>query len=322
MSSVFFSTAISIELFLEFFLLIVLSYTVVQSFLILKLFNKTNVEELESFVEKKSYLVSMLVNVSLFVKILLIALFIYALNDLAYVVPGAMCVTGVLNANGYGEVLLVLKIIVLVFAFFWLLLNKADLHSKDGTYFKRKMWLFIVLYTLILLEFILSLVYLGAINTQIPVACCAYKYTEIQNTLPFSLTTNTLISVFYLLYFLILLSAYKKQKALSFLFTTLFIYVSYYAIVYYFGGYIYGDPLHKCPYCMLQSQYNYIGYIIYSSLYLFLYYVLSFVFFDLDKNATNKLMIWLSLFVCILSAYLIIYKVLFVYTYFKHKEFP
>ena len=102
MSSVFLSTAISIELFLEFFLLIVLSYTVVQSFLILKLFNKTNVEELESFVEKKSYLVSMLVNVSLFVKILLIALFIYALNDLAYVVPDAMCVTGVLNANGYG----------------------------------------------------------------------------------------------------------------------------------------------------------------------------------------------------------------------------
>ena len=306
LSSVFLSTAISIELFLELLLLIILSYTVVQSFLILKLFNQTSLRDVESFVEKKSYLVSMLVNVSLFVKILLIILFVYALNDLAYVVPGAMCVTGVLNTNGYGEVLFILKIVVLVFASFWLLLNKADIHSKDGVYFKRKMWLFIVLYLFILIEFILSLVYLGAIDTQIPVACCAYKYTEIQNTLPFSLTINTLISGFYLLYFLLLLSAYKKQKIVLLFLTILFIYVSYYAIVYYFGGYIYDNALHKCPYCMLQKQYNYIGYIIYPSLYLYLYYLLAFVFFDLDKNANNKLMIWLSLFVCILSAYLII----------------
>ena len=306
MSSIFLSTSISIELFLEFLLLIVLSYTAVQSFFILKSFKKTNHKDVESFVEKKSYLVSMLVSVSLFVKILLLALFLYALNDLAYIVPGAMCATGVLNTNEYGEVLLGLKTLILVFASFWLLLNKADLNSKDGVYFRAKMWLFGGLYLFILIEFILSILYLSSIDTQIPVACCAYKYVEIENTLPFSISKNVLISVFYSLYFLVLLSAYKKQKILLFFLTALFIYVSYYAIVYYFGGYIYDNALHKCPYCMLQSQYNYIGYIIYSSLYLFLYYVLSFVFFDLDKNATNKLMIWLSLFVCILSAYLII----------------
>lgn len=306
LSSVFLSTAISIELFLELFLLIVLSYTLVQSFLILKLFNKINATDVESFVEKKSYLVTMLVAVSLFVKILLLALFLYALDDLAYVVPGAMCATGVLNTNEYGEVLLVLKLVVLVFASFWLLLNKADLYSKDGVYFKRKIWLFVGLYLFILIEFILSILYLSSIDTQIPVACCAYKYTEIENTLPFSLSVDALVSVFYSLYFLVLLSAYKKQKTFLFLFTMLFIYISYYAIVYYFGGYIYDNPLHKCPYCMLQKQYNYIGYIIYSSLYLFLYYALSFIFFDLDKNSKHKLILWVSLFVFILSVYLIL----------------
>ena len=306
LSSVFLSTAISIELFLELFLLIVLSYTLVQSFLILKLFNKINATDVESFVEKKSYLVTMLVAVSLFVKILLLALFLYALDDLAYVVPGAMCATGVLNTNEYGEVLLVLKLVVLVFASFWLLLNKADLYSKDGVYFKRKIWLFVGLYLFILIEFILSILYLSSINTQIPVACCAYKYTEIENTLPFSLSVDALVSVFYSLYFLVLLSAYKKQKTFLFLFAMLFIYISYYAIVYYFGGYIYDNPLHKCPYCMLQKQYNYIGYIIYPSLYLFLYYALSFIFFDLDKNSKYKLILWVSLFVLILSVYLIL----------------
>jgi len=306
LSSVFLSTAISIELFLELFLLIVLSYTLVQSFLILKLFNKINATDVESFVEKKSYLVTMLVAVSLFVKILLLALFLYALDDLAYVVPGAMCATGVLNTNEYGEVLLVLKLVVLVFASFWLLLNKADLYSKDGVYFKRKIWLFVGLYLFILIEFILSILYLSSIDTQIPVACCAYKYTEIENTLPFSLSVDPLVSVFYSLYFLVLLSAYKKQKTFLFLFAMLFIYISYYAIVYYFGGYIYDNPLHKCPYCMLQKQYNYIGYIIYSSLYLFLYYALSFIFFDLDKNSKYKLILWVSLFVLILSVYLIL----------------
>ena len=306
LSSVFLSTAIAIELFLELFLMIVLSYTVVQSLLILKSFHKTNLRDVESFVEKKSYLVSMLVNISLFVKILLLALFLYALNALAYVVPGAMCVTGVLNTNGYGEVLLGFKLVVLVFASFWLLLNKADLDSKDGVYFKSKMWLFIVLYLFILMEFILSLVYLSSIDTQIPVTCCAYKYTEIQNTLPFSSSIDTLVFMFYGLYFLIILSAYKKQKVLLFLFSILFIYVSYYAIVYYFGGFIYENPAHKCAFCMLQKTYNYIGYIIYPSLFLFLHYVLAFVFFDLKKKPGYKLVIWVSLVVFILLIYSVI----------------
>ena len=306
LSSIFLSTSISIELFVEFLLLIVLSYTVVQSFFILKAFNTTHSENRELFVEKKSYLISLLVSASLYVKILLIALFLYALNDLAYVVPGAMCVTGVLNTNGYGEVVLALKIVVLVLASLWLLLNKEDLHSKDGIYFKKKVYAFLALYLFILIEFILSLLYLSSIDTQIPVACCAYKYVEIENTLPFSLSIEYLIILFYTLFFLVVFSAYIKQKVILLLSATAFIYISYYAIVYYFGGYIYGDITHKCPYCLLQKEYNYIGYIIYSMLYLFVYNALSFLMFKSQKEENKKIVFWISLFVLTLSVYVLI----------------
>jgi hypothetical protein len=40
----------------------------------------------------------------------------------------------------------------------------------------------------------------------------------------------------------------------------------------FFGTYIYELPTHHCPFCMLQKEYNYIGYIIYIFLFLGTFY--------------------------------------------------
>ena len=305
LSSVFLSSSVTIGLFLELCLLLILSYTLIQTVFILKSYKKDEITDIQNYVEKKSYLVSTLVSVSLVVKILLVAFFTYALDELAYVVPGAMCATGVLNTSSYGEVLIYLKLLILVSSSLWLLLNKADLSSKDGEHFKKKMYLFIVLYIFIFGELILSLAFFSSIDTQIPVACCAYKYVEVTNTLPFGLAINTLVGLFYSLYIVMVLSAYKKQKLLLLLASSIYVYISFYLIVYYFGGYIYDDISHNCPYCMLQQKYNYVGYFIYISLFVSIIYTLGYIIFDFMAESYNKVILWFSVFVLILSSYLL-----------------
>jgi len=47
----------------------------------------------------------------------------------------------------------------------------------------------------------------------------------------------------------------------------LFTVISYYGVVYFFGTYIYELPTHKCPFCMMQKEYHYVGYLLWGTLF-------------------------------------------------------
>ncbi|MCD4667924.1 MAG: hypothetical protein K8R44_04970 [Sulfurimonas sp.] len=306
MSSIFLSPEVSIEFFLEFLLLIILSFTFFQTLFILKDYKQGSTTELQYSLEKKSYLLGVVVSVVLVFKIILVAFFTYSLDELSLIVPGAMCAAGVISSNDYGEPLLLLKLAILSLASLWLLTNTADKIVKKGLYFKKKMWLFIVLYIFILIEFLLSFNFFTLIETQNPVLCCSVIFDDTDNPIPFNLSISWLLTLFYLLYFVVMACAYKKQKILLLISSTIFTYISYYAIVYFFGTYIYELPTHKCPFCMLQREYYYVGYIIYATLFIAVFYTLS-VQFDFMKNSFKKVMLFFSIFVFILSFYVLIY---------------
>ncbi len=99
LSSIFLSPEVSIELFLEFFMLLVLSFTLLQSLYILKYYKDGTSTELQYKLEKKSYLVSVVISVVLILKISLVAFFTYSLDELSLIVPGAMCGAGVIGSN-------------------------------------------------------------------------------------------------------------------------------------------------------------------------------------------------------------------------------
>ena len=306
LSSIFLSPEVSIELFLEFFMLIVLSFTLFQTLYILKYHKDGSASELQYKLEKKSYLVSVVISVVLILKILLVAFFTYSLDELSLIVPGAMCGAGVIGSNGYGEPLLLLKLVILLFASLWLLLNRADTYAKDNLYFKKKMWFFIVLYILIVGEFLLSLNFFTLIQTQNPVLCCSVIYTDTSNPIPFNLSKYELLVLFCVLYVTVMFCAYKKQKLLLLIFGVFFTYISYYALVYFFSAYIYELPTHKCPFCMLQKEYNYIGYFIYITLFLGIYHLFS-TWFNFVKNSFKKVILFFTLFVFILLSFFLIY---------------
>lgn len=297
------------ELFLEFALLLLLSFTLLQTLYILRFYRVSSVSELQYRVEKKSYLITTVISVALIVKIALVAFFTYSLNELSLIVPGAMCGAGVLSSNEYGEIALSLKLLVLLLSSLWIMLHRADLYTTDSKYFKKKMWFFVAIYILVLVEFIVSIAFYSSIETLNPVMCCSAIYTESsgQNPIPFNMPKLELISLFYTLYIAVLVSAYRENKKLLLLFSVLFLYIAYYAAVYFFSAYIYEIPTHKCPFCMLQKEYYYVGYLIYSTLFLALFYTLSWILFEAKSSMLKKAIIYYTIFTATLSLYFVLY---------------
>ena len=264
--------------------------------------------------ENRSYLIMTIIFFVMLLKIILLPYFVYTIDKLSDIVPGAMCGAGIIKANSYGNPLLTLKITVLFLSGLWITINRLDLKAKNYPYIKLKLWFFIAIFFLLSVEMGLDILYFTHIETTKPVTCCSviFGQTGGGNVLPFGLDIPKLLMLFYLLYFLIVLTTIAQINAGVILSNILFLFIAYYAVVYFFGTYIYELPTHKCPFCMLQKPYHYVGYLVWGLL-------LSGVFFSID-SAMVKLFIhqksdslkWISLllltlFVLLCSSYVVVY---------------
>ncbi len=268
MSDILLSNEVIVFLFIESVVLLLLGIAFFNSISILRYWDFNSTSSKQFNLEKRSYLVVLIILFSLIVKIAALPFFAYIIDELALIIPGAMCGAGVISANTYGEFLLPFKVFILFITGIWLILNKQDIKTKNFFYLEKKFWLFVFLFILIIFEYVLDLYYLTNISTEDPVTCCSVIYGEQSGSeLPFGLDTPKLLILFYLLYFLTLFTNFSKQALLSFISNGLFLYFSYYATVNFFGTYIYELPTHKCPFCMLQKEYFYIGYFIWGSLF-------------------------------------------------------
>jgi hypothetical protein len=264
--------------------------------------------------ERQSYLVTTITLFVFVMKFLLILYFIFTIDTLSLLVPGAMCGAGVITANEYGSYLLILKLTLLFLLTLWIYVHSYDMHTKNHQWFKEKSWLFSIIFILLLGELFLDLSYFYNIDTHMPVSCCSALFGQLEgaNPLPFGLNLFTLVLLFYLLYVLVVTSLYSGQMVLYIVTNLLFIIIAYYAVVYFFGIYIYELPTHKCPFCMLQAEYYYIGYLIWGSLFLGSYIGLSdaitLIWLKQKKLRSKKLVtVLLSLFVLLSTAYVLFY---------------
>ena len=260
-----------------------LTVAFLNSIYIVKNYKHNCSSQMQYLLEKKSYLVTTIIYLALIVKIVLLPYFTYTINELSNIIPGAMCGAGVISANSYGEILIVLKIFIILSTMIWLTLNREDLESKNFKYFKKKIWLFLFIYLAILFEVVLEYLFFTNLSTVNPVSCCSTLYSNTpQNELPLNISIFKLVISFYVTYVLILISSYFKKNYLLASLSLLYLYLSYQVIVHFFSTYVYQLPTHKCPYCLLQSDYYYVGYIIYSSIIISTFYALSTLFFNRD----------------------------------------
>ncbi len=321
MNDILLSSGVIIYLLSEALLYLLLLVAALTTVSVLHRWNFDEFTPAQFRLEKRTYLVMSIIVFTLVLKILLLPYFVYTIEGLSPLVPGAMCAAGVIKANSYGNLLLVLKIVILFMGGLWLMLNRFDIEAKNYPYMKFKSWMFVLLFILLNVELSLDFLYFTHIETTQPVSCCSVIYGQLNaaNTLPLGLDIQKLLILFYLLFLLLILSMTFGRALLRIVSALGFSVVSYYSVVYFFGTYIYELPTHRCPFCMLQKEYYFIGYVVWGMLlggvFTAIQSGIAELFFKKRVDGLKKIsLLFLSLFITLCSLYVTMY-------YFKNGVF-
>ena len=264
--------------------------------------------------EKKSYLVATIIRCLFYIKVPFFLFFIFILNNISFVLPGAMCGAGVVNSSSAAVPLLFLKLLNSYLFAYWILLDKDDMSIESQPYIKQKFFLYLLFYLLLITEIYLEFSMFLNIDVTSVVDCCGVIFSHTDGSYMaqfFGLPASFYITLFYGNFALLLLSYLVKSRYIFALLNLVFVIVALLSLIAFFGIYIYELPTHHCPFCLLQSEYNYVGYVLYSLLFLgtFNGVVIGLHLFSVDvqKEKMRYSLIFLMLYVSTISYYFLGY---------------
>jgi hypothetical protein len=270
-------------------------------------YDKTSSNQLQYKLEKQSYLASTIIKYVLALKVPLFLFFIFTLDKLSNVLSGAMCGAGVLDSMEVGYSLVSIKVLNIYLFAYWLVLNADDQSKEEQPYMRLKFGLFIGLFFLLLVEIILEFYTFYNFEVDKLVSCCGTLYSSSSTSMVssvFDINNQIVVSAFYVNFALIVLFYFLRSKYLYALSNLFFIIVSIIALIMFFGTYIYELPSHRCPFCYLQSDYYYVGYLIYALLFLGTFYGVVVLF---KEKFFKVSFIANVLFVVLVSGYVLVY---------------
>ena len=278
---------------------------------IYKNWDRKSSTNLQYNLEKQSVLAGTIIKYIFLVKLPLFLFFIFTLDKISNVLIGAMCAAGVVDATSYGIYLFIFKILNLYLFGFWLVLNNIDIQNENLPYTKVKFGFFCVVYFLFLAEIIIEILMFSSIDPSIMVSCCGALYSSTSTSYISSLFTISpvvILSIFYVNVLALGLSYYFKHSFSYAIFALLFIIISIISLISWFGTYIYELPTHHCPFCFLQKDYYYIGYLIYFTLFTGTFFALITPFFN-KKRYFDISIFFIIFYTLIVSGYPVVYYI-------------
>ncbi|MEA3554491.1 MAG: hypothetical protein U9R39_08865 [Campylobacterota bacterium] len=261
--------------------------------------------------EKNSYLTATIIKYIFAIKLPLFLFFIFTLDKVSTVLTGAMCAAGVVDATEYGMYLFILKIINLYLFGFWLILHKLDISNEHLPYTKLKFGFFILAFLVFLTELILETIMFASIDPAVMVSCCGTLYSATSasyiSTL-FQIEPLVLLGLFYGNFILLIIFYFYKNSYVYAILNILFLIIAIISLISIFGTYIYELPTHHCPFCFLQKDYYYVGYLIYSTLFAGTFFGLATPFFK-KVNYYKISILFIIFYTFIVTAYPTIYYI-------------
>lgn len=264
-----------IALYLSSFISVaLLLYSCAFAAMILRKWDIGSGSELQLSLERRTYLISVILSYLFFFQLLSLFLFIYTADNLHNLFTGAMCAAGTLNTNQYGYPVLVLKIVNFIFAGIWLIMNRIDIGAHDYPLIKNKYSLLLFIAPSMIAEAALQTAYFMGLNADVITSCCGSLFssdaTSITSEIA-SLPSLQAKAVFYISMALTLAAGivlyYKNRGGLLFSILSFISFViSVAALISFISLYYYELPTHHCPFCILQSEYGYAGYYLYLTL--------------------------------------------------------
>jgi len=231
--------------------------------------------ELQLELERRTYLVSTIMSYILSFELMSLFLFIYTADDLHPLFTGAMCAAGTLAVNSFGYPALLLKIVNFLLAGVWLIVNYTDNRGYDYPLIKPKYELLNVVAVLLVQESVLLLAYFSGVKPDIITSCCGSLFSSESGSfsgdlaalphLPMQIaffTGMAVTAVSGLIFYIRGRAGYLFSLAATVTFL-----ISAASVVSFICLYFYELPTHHCPFCLLQSEYGYIGYLLYAALF-------------------------------------------------------
>jgi hypothetical protein len=241
---------------------------------ILKRWDMGSGSEEQLGLERRTYLVSMMLSYVLALEIGSFFLFIYAADSLHPLFIGAMCAAGTFNADGYGYPALILKIASLILAGLWLILNFVDNRAHDYPLIKAKYALLLLLAPLAIAEGAVEIAFFLGLKGDMITSCCGSLFASggkgvaaqmasvpVRIAMPAFFASLGVTFASGLFFRITRKGAYLFSAASSVNFI-----VSIVALISFISLYFYELPTHHCPFCILQRAYGYVGYPLYGSL--------------------------------------------------------
>jgi len=286
---------------------------------IVRFWNLNSTSNLQYKLEKQSFLVATIIKYIFIVKLPLFLFFIFTADKLSDVITGAMCGAGVVNSVSFGSAMFFYKILNLYIFGFWLVLHHFDLKNESQPYTRYKFMLYIIGFIFLLIEIYLEIDFFTSLDVSKLVSCCGTLFSAAStSSFSFIFTINKLyfVYMFYTVFMFLILSYMLKNAWMILSLNIAYIFISIISLIIFFGTYIYQLPTHHCPFCMLQKDYDYIGYVLYITLYIGTFYGVSGAIMSLlEKNKEkfyyNISIVFNTVYALIVSAYPIIY-------YMKH----
>jgi hypothetical protein len=250
------------------------------SLLGIKILNKWDINSSSSVqlsLERRTYLISTIMNYVLGFVILSSFLFIYTADDIHRLFVGAMCATGSLNANPVGWKVLYTKIMVFFIALIWISLNHVDQKAEDYPLVRTKYTILLLITPLVIYDAYLQFKYFMGLKPNIIVSCCGSLFNEGEGGVAGSLSSlpiKPMMMTFYAMTGLFLINAVLSLrfqngffKYTSAMLSPALFFVSIASIISFISLYFYEIPTHHCPFDIIQRDYNFIGYPLYITLF-------------------------------------------------------
>jgi len=253
---------------------------------VLRLWDPTSDSSLQISLENETWLASTLVEYALGVQALSLLLFVLAADGYSQVIAGAMCATGSLLANDFGIPALITKLAGFFLYGFWILLHQLDIRSEVYPLVRIKYVYLLLLIPFILLDIILQSLYIVNLDPDIITSCCAVVFSDATGegtNLLGSFPPLLMLGFYYGTMVLLVLFSLAMEGCLPGLrnpsdkVRRLLIFLGAVGWLWFFvlalavitsviSSYIYAMPFHRCPFCIIKPEYDYIGLLIYSTL--------------------------------------------------------
>ncbi|HRQ57044.1 MAG TPA: hypothetical protein PLN31_06480 [Azoarcus taiwanensis] len=229
--------------------------------------------------ERLTYFFSTLLVFVCLLQIASTLLFVFNADHMHTMFVGAMCAIGTLNVNQWGFPALYLQLALFFMAALWLALNALDNRARDYPLVRVKYGALLVLAPVAFASLVVQLLYFGNLEADVITSCCGSMFSEESESVAATLAAiepgPAMVLFYSVLLPTIFVSAWHWRStgfsrlcagavglasALAFL-------VSIAAVVAFVSLYIYEHPNHHCPFCILQPEFGYQGYLIYIPLF-------------------------------------------------------